>query len=208
VVVYDRPITLIEAITLAGGMETGLFNQNTVELADYGRSFVARGNERLKVDFVALFERGDMSQNIRLLPDDYICLPEANSNQVYILGKVASQGPVGLFAQSSVTSAITVAGGFAPKAYKDRVLLIRGSLEQPKCIIINMNDVLRGREKSTQLEPHDIIYVSEKPWARAEEILGFALRSFTQVAVAAYSSGAINPLITEPLLKVDSDSAP
>jgi polysaccharide export outer membrane protein len=57
---------MIEAIAQAGGLETGMFEQNTVELADLSHSFMIRNGQRLPVDFEQLFQRGDLSQNIAL----------------------------------------------------------------------------------------------------------------------------------------------
>src|SRR3954471_21476813 len=68
---FDRPLTVIEAIARAGGLETGLFNLRTVELADLSHSFLARGGSRVPVDFERLFERGDLTQNVPLEPGDY-----------------------------------------------------------------------------------------------------------------------------------------
>lgn len=198
---YDRPLTLLEAITEAGGLETGLFQQNTVELADLGHSFVSRKGERLKVDFEALFSRGDFSQNILLQPDDYIYFPSANNNEVYVIGNVRSQGTQGLLAQSSVTSAITLAGGFTTRAFRDRVLVIRGSLEKPQTFVVDMNAVLNGRAKGFRLQPNDILYIADKPWARAEELLDLAITTFLQGAVSAYTGAHVDPLITHPFIR-------
>ncbi len=197
---FDRPLTLLEAITEAGGLETGLYQQNTVELADLGRSFLSRRSQRVKVDFEALFQRGDMSQNVPLEPDDYIYFPSANNNEVYMIGNVRSQGTQGLLAQSSVTSAITLAGGFTPRAYREKVLVIRGSLDKPRAFSVNMNAVLSGREKGFKLEPNDIVYIADKPWARVEDLLDLAISTFIQGAVSGYITGNIAPLITKPLL--------
>lgn len=200
---FDRPLTLLEAITEAGGLETGLFQQNTVELADLGRSFLSRKGERVKVDFEALFARGDMSQNVMLQPDDYIYFPSANNNEVYVIGNVRSQGTQGLLGQSSVTSVITLAGGFNSRAYRDRVLVVRGSLDKPKTFAIDMNAVLAGRAKGFKLEPNDIVYIADKPWARAEELLDLAITTFLQGATTGYTSRHIGPLIKKPFISSD-----
>jgi protein involved in polysaccharide export with SLBB domain len=72
----DRPITLLEAVARARGIETGLAaDRSTVELADLSRSFIARGGRKLPVDFEKLFLHGDLSQNIALEPNDYIYFP-------------------------------------------------------------------------------------------------------------------------------------
>src|ERR1043166_9410381 len=83
----DRPTTIIEAIARAGGLETGLFERNTVELADLQRSFLVRNGQRMTVDFERLFQRGDLSQNVPLEPDDYLHFASANDNEIYGTGE-------------------------------------------------------------------------------------------------------------------------
>lgn len=195
IVNYDRPLTLLEAVAEAGGLETGAYQQNTVELADLSRSFLSRNGKRVKVDFEALFYRGDMSQNVSLEAEDYLYFPSANANEIYVLGNVKAQGAQGLFSQTTVTSALALAGGFTPKAFKSRVLVVRGSLSKPQSFVVNMKDVLAGREKGFRLEPKDIVFVADKPWARAEELLDMALRSFIQGAVTGYTTLNVGPFI-------------
>lgn len=196
----DRPLTILEVVSEAGGLETGLFQQNTVELADLGRSFVMRGQSRLPVNLEALFLHGDMSQNVRVEPGDYLYFPSANSNEIYVLGDVKMQGTQGLLAHTSVHSAIAQAGGFTAKAYSKRVLVVRGSFEKPERFIVDMDDVLTARAKGFRLEPKDIVYVADKPWARAEELLHIAINAFLQGAVSSWTRANIGPYIQQPLL--------
>jgi protein involved in polysaccharide export with SLBB domain/capsular polysaccharide biosynthesis protein len=196
----DRPLTLLEVVAEAGGLETGLFQQNTVELADLGRSFLMRGNQRMPVDMEKLFLRGDMSQNVPIKPDDYLYFPSANSNEIYVLGDVTMQGTQGLLAHTSVHSAIAQAGGFTPKAYTRRILVVRGSLEKPETFTVNMDDILSGREKGFRLQPKDIVYIADKPWARAEELLSFAVNAFLQGAVSGWAGANVGPMIKQAIL--------
>lgn len=196
----DRPLTVLETVAEAGGLETGLFQQNTVELADLGRSFLMRGNQRMPIDMEALFLRGDMKQNVEVKPDDYLYFPSANSNEIYVLGDVKMQGTQGLLAHTSVHSAIAQAGGFTPKAYTGRVLVIRGSLEKPETFAVDMNDIMAAREKGFRLQPKDIVYIADKPWARAEELLGFAINAFLQGAVSGWAGANVGPLIKNVLI--------
>jgi protein involved in polysaccharide export with SLBB domain len=62
VFVLDRPLTIIEAVARAHGLETGLFESTTVEVADLSRSFLVRQGQRVKVDFERLFQSGDLSR--------------------------------------------------------------------------------------------------------------------------------------------------
>jgi protein involved in polysaccharide export with SLBB domain/capsular polysaccharide biosynthesis protein len=195
---YDRPLTVLEAVTEAGGLEVGRFGQNTVELADLGRSFLVRGQRRIPVNFENLFYKGDMSQNVHLQPGDYLYFPSANANEFYVMGNVASQGSQGLLGHTTVTSAIAQAGGFTKRAYQSKVLVIRGSFDKPQTFVVDMDAVIKGRAKSFRLEPKDIVYVSDKPWSRAEDIVDIVISAFFQGAVATYTSTNVAPLITKP----------
>lgn len=196
----ERPLTVLEVVAEAGGLETGLFQQNTVELADLGRSFLMRGNNRMPVNLEALFLRGDMSQNIRVEPGDYLYFPSANSNEIYVLGDVKMQGTQGLLAHTSVHSAIAQAGGFTPRAYTKRVLVIRGSLEAPQRFVVNMDDILTARSQGFKLEPKDIVYIADRPWARAEELLNIAINAFLQGAVSSWTRANVGPFIQQTVL--------
>jgi len=89
---FDRPLTVIEAIARAGGLETGLSDQRSVELTDLAHSFLVRKGQRLPLDFERLFQRGDLSQNVPLEPDDYLYFASANANEIYVLGEVINPG--------------------------------------------------------------------------------------------------------------------
>ena len=195
----DRPTTMIEAIAQAGGFETGMFDQNTVELADLSHSFVIREGKRLKIDFVKLFQQGDLSHNIALEPDDYIYFPSASANQIFVVGAVGAQGVVPYSQNSTLISAITSRGGFIDKAYQSRVLVVRGSLDSPETFIVDAKAILAGEKPDFRLEPKDIVFVSKRPWARAEEILDNATLAFIQAALVTWTGQHVGPIITSPI---------
>jgi protein involved in polysaccharide export with SLBB domain/capsular polysaccharide biosynthesis protein len=191
----DRPVSIIEAVARARGIATGLFEQNTIEIADLPRAFLIRNGQRMPVDFSKLFHEGDLTQNILLEPDDFMFFPSAVMNEVYVLGAVSSPGTVGVTDRATVLSSITKRGGFLPVAYRQRVLLVRGSLNAPETHVIDLASVLRGQQTDFIVEPKDIIYVAERPWARAEELLDTAIRAFAQTAVTVWSGGTVPALI-------------
>lgn len=193
----NRPTTMIEAIAQAGGLETGMFQQNTTELADLSHSFMIRGGQRFPVDFEQLFQRGDLSQNIALEPDDYVFFASAAASQIFVVGAVGGTGVVPYTPNTTIISAITSRGGFAEKAYQSKVLVVRGSLNKPECIVVDVKAILAGEQQNFRLQPKDIVYVSRRPWARAEEIADTAVLSFIQAAVVTYTGG-IAPLIKTP----------
>lgn len=199
-VVLDRPLTILEAVAEAGGLETGLYQQNTVELADLSRSLLVRRGKRMRVNFEQLFFEGEMSQNLSLEPDDYLFFPSSSSNAFHVFGSVRNPGTQGLTSQASVVAAISTAGGFMDKAWRKNVLVVRGSLSRPQTFVVNVEDVLAGRANDFLIEPSDIIYVSDRPWAKAETLLETAVSAFTQAAIGTWAGANVGPLITRPIL--------
>ncbi|MDF3059258.1 MAG: polysaccharide export protein Wza [Rariglobus sp.] len=179
----ERPITIIEAVARARGLETGLADRNLVELADFSRSFLARGGKHLPVNFEKLFLEGDLTQNIPLEPDDYLYFPASDLREVYVLGEVLQPGAQVFNNGSGAIAAIAARGGFTDRAWKKRLLVIRGSLNSPQTFIVNAHDVLAAKAPDFKLQPKDIIYVSSRPWIRAEELLDIAATAFVEGAV-------------------------
>jgi protein involved in polysaccharide export with SLBB domain len=199
-VMLDRPLTILEAVAEAGGLETGLYQLNTVELADLPRSLLVRNGKRVPCDFEKLFNEGDMEQNHILAPDDYLFFPSSNTNEFHVFGSVQNPGTQALTPQATVVSSISIAGSFTRKAWQKRVLVIRGSLSKPETFVVNVDEVLAGRERDFRLEPRDIVFVADRPWARVEELLETAVSAFTQAAVASWTGANIGPLISRPIL--------
>jgi polysaccharide export outer membrane protein len=198
VVTLERPITLVEAIANAGGIETGLFEQNTVELADLDRSFISRNGQRLPVDFRRLLHDGDMSRNIEIEPNDFIYVASTISNDYYVLGAVANPGVQGLTPDASVVSAISRRGGLNERAWPDRVLVVRGSFDKPQTFIVSVKDILAAKEKDFKLQPKDIVYIADRPWAVAEDILKLALSAFVTSATSNWVNLNVDPVINPP----------
>lgn len=200
VFVLDRPMTILEALARSRGIETGLFEQRTVELADMDRSFIIRAGERLPVDLGALYYRGDLSQNVELEPGDYIYIASNLTNEFFVLGAVNMPGAQGLTPNMTVVAAISRREGFTDQAWKRRVLLVRGSIGQPETRVVDVNAVLQGREPDVLIEPGDILYVSTRPWSRIEEILDRAVMDYIRSATATWVSTYVPPVTQQEWL--------
>jgi protein involved in polysaccharide export with SLBB domain len=189
---FDRPVKVIEAIARAGGLETGLYAARTVELADLRHSFLVRQGERVPVDFERLFQRGDLSQNIPLQPDDYLYFALASANEIYVLGEVMTPGVYVYAARPTVMSAITFGGGYTSHSYKSRVLVVRGSLDHPQTFVVDTAAILDGKTPDFKLEPKDIVYVSRNYWLVAAEIVDMAAKAFVQSALVTATTLHVN----------------
>lgn len=198
----DRPMSLLEAAVRARGIATGLLEQNTVEIADMRRAFIVRGGKKLDVDFTKLFYEGDLSHNLQLQPGDYIYFPSNIVNEVYILGEVASPGHTGVTESLTALGAIGIRGGFTPAAWRKKVIIVRGSIDRDKPVVIEVDAaaILAGKAKDVLLEPRDLVYVSAKPWQRAGEIADLAVKAFIQSGIATWTGENMGPFLNTPLL--------
>ena len=197
----DRPTTIVEAIARARGFETVVQERDLVELADLPRAFLVRHGRRVPVEFEKLFLQGDLSQNISLAPGDYLFIPPADVKQVYVVGEVLTPGAAPYNANLSAVRAIAEQGGFTSRAWKQKVLVIRGSLSHPQTFVVDAKDVLSARATDFKLEPNDIVYVHYRPWAKAEDVLDLATTAFVQSAIITWTDIHAGPLITRPIIQ-------
>jgi protein involved in polysaccharide export with SLBB domain/capsular polysaccharide biosynthesis protein len=193
----DRPTTVIEAVSRARGLETGVIDGNTVDVADLSRSFLSRNGKKVAVDFERLFQQGDLTQNISLEPNDYLYFPSNNVREIYVLGEVRTPGVVLSTSDMTVVGAITGRGGFSDKAWQQKVLIIRGSLNHPETFIINTSSILAARDINFKLQPKDIVFISSKPWSRVEDLADIAASAFIEAAVITWTGGNIGPIFRQ-----------
>ena len=186
VYVLDRPMTVLEAIARAHGMENGLVDRNVVDLADYQRSFLARGGKRYPLNFEKLFQQGDLSQNIAIEPGDYLYFSATGVKEIYVVGEVRLPGTVNFTPSTTIMAAITTRGGYTERAYKAKVLVIRGSLNNPERFAVDTHAILDGRSQDFQLKPGDIVYVNSRPFIRVEELADMAATAFIQSLITTW----------------------
>ncbi|SPE59457.1 Polysaccharide export protein (fragment) [Verrucomicrobia bacterium] len=200
VYILDRPLTVIEALARAGGLQTGLFDQRTVQMADLTRSFLVRNGERVPVDFERLFRHGDLRQNVLLEPEDYLYFASASANEIYVLGQVMNPGVLTFAPKPTVLKAIASRGGFADRAYRRRVLVVRGSLDHPQTFVVDTSAILAGKIPDFALEPRDIVYVHQSPWVIGIQVVDSAARAFIQGMFVEWSTLRIWPHFPSTLL--------
>lgn len=180
----ERPTSLLNALARSGGFNLGSSGLDAIELADLRRSFIVRHGERMTVDIEALYLKGDLKHNVQLEPGDYIYIASKLRNDVYVFGAVANPGVKPMQAGFTTLGAVAAAGGFTRDGWKDRVLVIRGRLDKPETKIAELRKVLHGKATDFELEPGDIVYVHNRPWAFAEKLLDTAIYAYIDGSVA------------------------
>jgi polysaccharide export outer membrane protein len=149
-------VTLLQAISMAGGIQDG---------ADLAQAYVARGKDRVPVDFVRLMRRGDLTQNITLNADDTIVLPDNPQHVIYVMGEVKQPGMLPFVKERgwTVTKAVAAVGGFTQYAARSRSYLIREEGGRKLTIPIDFNDLMKNPEagKDVPLSAGDILVVPQ-----------------------------------------------
>jgi protein involved in polysaccharide export with SLBB domain len=192
------PMTLLEAISEAGGPAPATTFANrggaggaaamtatsaaTDEAGDLGRAFVLRNGQLLRVNFERLLRDGDMAHNIYLQPGDFVYLPSATVGAVHVLGAVNNPRAVEFTNRLTLVQAVAQAGGtLIREAFPSQVAVVRGSLNQPKVAIVDMNAILSGNAADIVLEPQDIVYVPHSPYRVLTRYLDTILTTFVRV---------------------------
>ena len=180
----ETPMTVVDAITRAGGLYTAQFTGTTEELADLRHSFLMRHGKLMPVNFNRLIHEGDMSQNVYLEPDDFVYLPSALASEVYVLGAVNGPRTVSFKDQVTLSSAIANARGTTPEAWLREVVIVRGSLTEPQYAVVNFLDILKGRAPEVALQPRDIVYVPDHPLGMWQNAINTVVDTFVRTVAA------------------------
>ena len=195
----NGPMSLLEALAMAGGSQTFSGTREVSggpmgeDLADLQHSFIVRHGKLLPVNFDRLLNKGDLSQNIFLEPDDFVYFSPSLSREVYVLGAVVQGKPVPYVEGMTVAGAIAGAYGTAPDAYLRHVVVVRGSLTQPEVTVVNYHDVVRGEAPDVPLQPHDIVYVPYSPYRYLKKYAEMALDTFVSSMAINAGTKAVIP---------------
>ncbi len=191
IIPLDAPMTIVEAISRAGGLMIQRSGINSEELADLGHSFIVRDGQMLPIDFVKLLRDGDASQNIYLRNGDFIYLPSSNAGRVYVLGAVNLARSVDYSEELTLVTAISYAQGLSPRSFPQRVVIIRNTLSQPEIATVNLKAMLNGREPDVRLQAGDIVWVPNSPFEKVESVIHGIFNSFARTEAANEGDRAV-----------------
>ena len=198
-----QPTTLLEAISQAGGLYTSAYSGQTEELADLSKSVVIRDGKALPVNFEKLVRNGDFSQDIYLRHNDFVFVPSSTSSTVLILGAVANPQAVGYREPMTLIDCLAQCRGPVKGAYLKQVVVVRGTMEQPKAALINLQDILTGKATNVLLEPGDIVFVPKRPLGLLETTVELVFQDAARTVALSegirFGGGTQGPLLSIPL---------
>jgi len=156
-----QPISIVEALSLAGGLSSW---------ASFTRVVVKREDQEIELDLSDPTKAVDFS----VKAGDLIFVPTIQTNKVYVLGAVRNAGIVSVTPQTTVLDVIMKSGGFIEESVTSRVYLFKGG-PNSKPIRCNLSGIKTGRtisEKNNPLvAPGDVIYVPDSPMTDIADIL-------------------------------------
>lgn len=183
-----EPKKLRDAIADAGGPITTYYEDSLrsdiYELADLKSSFLVRDNKKMALDFEALLRTADESNNVPILPGDYIFIAAAEHKYVFVLGNVLTPQRVSYTEGLTAMGVLAIAGGWNSgtpySADPSKLLVIRGSLQCPIVMQVDLDQVMAGFARDLFVQPGDIVYAQDKNVRFGRELVRLAISTFLQ----------------------------
>ena len=184
---YSRPISLLDAITAAGGLRVNQRGGDSFAggQGELVKALIIRGDgferEVMEFDLRGYRRPGPSPAETLVLPGDIVYVPES-ANLVYLLGEVGRPSVYSITEGLTMLRLLALAGGFNETTgrLKHVVLIRQISEKETKISQFDVKQMLRGAE-DVLLEPGDIIYIPRKRLVN--------MATFVQQLVAPASTG-------------------
>ncbi|MCK6409490.1 MAG: polysaccharide biosynthesis/export family protein [Thauera sp.] len=161
----DIRMTLVEAINRAGSL---------TEEADHANVLLTRDGKTWRVDLQALYEEGDVSQNVLLQPGDIINVPDRQLNKVFVLGEVRNPGSFVMNKRRATLAEALSDAGFVNQTTSDPAWVYVMRTDSGSSELFHLNaqspDALLLAERFPLL-PRDVVYVDVAAVARWNRVV-------------------------------------
>lgn len=158
----DSPITLLDAISRAGGIVTE--SAGTEILVTHSPSVV--GNESMtlteRIPLQSLMNPNSPAASSKLLGGDIVRVPTAG--QVYVMGDVNKPGPIYITdgAESSVFKALALTGGPTPfSSHTAYIYRVESGRTDRTAIPVKLKKIMNRKSPDVPLMANDILYVPD-----------------------------------------------
>ena len=160
---YDRISVLFYEHPDISTREIGAFQEDTVGIlvnANGIASFPLIGDIEVTGMYIE-----DLEKKVEQLASEFIINPSVNLNvlnhRLFVLGEVNQPGTVKITNTTmNIFEAISSSGGLRNTSNKNEVLIIRGQLENPELIKIDLTSFESLAQNDIILQPYDILYVN------------------------------------------------
>ena len=164
VIHFDGRGTLLEALSLAGGLPTRDDKTNFLS-----KCAIIRGNNQIIwVDLVKLLQEGNLKYNVMLRNNDIIHIPESTDAAVFVMGAVKNPGSYQIQTSGlKLLDALNLAGGPTEDANNSNIRIIR-NMKEDNFRVVDLADITDRGDYSQNylLKDDDVIYVPKKGIAK------------------------------------------
>ncbi|WP_417656316.1 polysaccharide export protein [Pseudidiomarina aestuarii] len=175
--VTNVPMTLIEAVNMAGGANPE---------ADLSNVTLTRGDQEVSYNLSELYQNGNTGQNVILQKNDVLHIPRNDANKVFVLGEVR-QPKSYMMGRSGMTlaEALADAGGmFESTADASGIFVIRQADPESGRVadvyqLNAKNAIALVLAEQFVMQPRDVVYVTAAPVARWNRVISQLLPSIT-----------------------------
>ncbi|HET6144562.1 MAG TPA: SLBB domain-containing protein [Candidatus Acidoferrales bacterium] len=192
----EKPTTLLDVISLAGGLGPNAGNSLTVYhgseagvTTSAATTASAPGTPLLSVNINELLSAKDRTANIMVHSGDVITVNTAPV--VFVVGSVGRPGAFAIQdrrSQMTVLQAVAMAEGPTPNASLGKTIIIRQSTSSStrEEIPIDLKKVMRGKDSDQVLEANDILFVPQSGLKASAHKLA-DMGSQAAVGIASYA---------------------
>lgn len=188
---YDRISVLFYEHPDLSTRKVGDFQEDTVGIlvgADGIASFPLLGDLKVEGMYV-----DDLKKQIEHLAAEFIINPSVNidiiNHRVFVLGEVNQPGTIKVTNTTiSIFEILSSSGGLSDTSKKNEILIIRGDLNKPDLIKLDLTNFENLTSNDLQLQPYDIIYVNPSS-GKTFNITINELFPFVQLIQSATGSG-------------------
>lgn len=158
--ITDVPLTVAEAIGLAG---------NFTPEADLANVTLTRNGKATIIDLLAMYDKGDIRQNVLLENGDMLHVPDRSTQKVFVIGEVLK--PLSIMINKrgiTLTEALSDAGGVNPQTSDpEQIYVIRGNGDNSEIFLLaaeSPDALILGDQ--FRLKTHDVVYVEATDFTR------------------------------------------
>jgi polysaccharide export outer membrane protein len=185
--ITDVPLRVQDAIAQARGL--------TPE-ADLSHVTITRGGRVYSLDLLALYERGDSSQNWLLTDGDVVNVPDRSKSKVFVLGEVRRpQSRPMVKGRMTLAEAIGDVEGIDQTAASGVIYVIRGEYDKPRVYRLDAYsaDALLLAVQFP-LKPADVIFVSTSELTRWSRVMDRLLPTINVLWQGVYGTYIIKSI--------------
>jgi polysaccharide export outer membrane protein len=180
--VTDVPFTLTEAINRAGGF---------LATSDDSRIVLTRGEHSYTLDFQAIMRSGNRFGEILLKEGDFIHVPAAQEEPVYVLGELTKPGTLPLIhGHLSLAQALAYSGGILGATADARSIYVLRQGSTAKGVDVFHVDARNPASlvmaDQFALHARDIVYVDAGPLVRWNRVMTLLIPTFSALTQSAY----------------------